>query len=155
MSVVNDENISPVNSPPFKKERIDNASQAPISPPRIPLEFQEPLREVRCYDKETVDELFSHLLQLLDKTDNEVLYWSTLYEESQKELFEVKEKLLKNEKEEAEYIDPEVIPNMSRRNSKQPIEEGTETPPGKRWGLLRGVLNAVVGNSHTIDPSHS
>jgi hypothetical protein len=141
MSSLTDENVSPGTSPPAKKERLA------LSPPRIPEEFRH-VREVLCYDKETVDELFAHFVRLVEKTENEVLYWSTLYEESQKELFEIKEKLRTNEKEEADYIDPEAIPNSSRRNSKQPIEEGTETPSGgSRWGLFRGVLNAVVGNN--------
>ena len=148
MSVVNDENVTPVSSPPAKKERLE---QGPISPPRFPVEFQQPLKQIDCYDKQTVDELFNHLVKLLEKTEHEVLYWSTLYEESQKELYELKEKLKRSEKEEADYIDPEVIPNMSRRNSKQPIEEGTETPSGSRWGLFRGVLNAVVGHSNHTD----
>jgi hypothetical protein len=155
MSVVNDENVSPSSSPPPKKERLAHDSLHVVSPPRLPVEFQQPLKEVECYDKQTVDEIVAHLVRLLNKTENEVLYWSTLYEESQKELYEVKEKLRNNEKEEADYIDPEVIPNMSRRNSKQPIEGGTETPSGSRWGLFRGVLNAVVGHSQQIDNSSS
>ncbi len=152
---MNDENVSPVASPPLKKERIDDAFQRCISPPRLPAEFQGPMKEVSCYDKATVDELVAHLVRLLEKTENEVLYWSTLYEESQKELFEIKEKLETNEKEEADYLDPEVIPNMSRRNSKQPIESGTETPTGSRWGLFRGVLNAVVGQSQQRETGSS
>ena len=153
--MVNDENVSPVSSPPPKKERITIDLQQTVSPPRLPLEFQQPLKEVDCYDKKTVDELVAHLVGLIEKTENEVVYWSTIYEESQKELYEVKEKLRKNDKEEAEYIDPEVIPNMSRRNSKQPIEGGTETPSGRRWGLFRGVLNAVVGHSQQVDNNSS
>ena len=133
-----DENISPrVVSP-----------KLPISPPRIPVEFQN-VKEVICYNKTAVDELVSHLFILIDKSENEALYWSTLYEESQKELFEIKENMKKSQKEEADYIDPEVIPNGPRRNSKQPIEEGPSqnTPNGVgRWGLFRGVLSAVVGN---------
>ena len=140
MSSATDENVSPTNSPPVKKERLT------LSPPRIPEEFKN-VREVVCYDKETVDELVTHLVRLVEKSENEVLYWSTLYEESQKELFALKEEVRTKEKEEADYIDPEAIPNTSRRNSKQPIEEGTETPSGSRWGLFRGVLNAVVGNN--------
>jgi hypothetical protein len=154
MSVVNDENVSPIGSPQSKKERIDD-SQRCTSPPRLPVEFQQPLREVICYDQGTVDELVGHLCKLLEKSEHEVLYWSTLYEESQKELFEVKEKMRKNEKEEADYIDPEVIPNMSRRNSKQPIEGGAETPTGSRWGLFRGVLSAVVGHTQQNDSGNS
>lgn len=146
---MNDENISPVRSPPTKKERLE------ISPPRLPAEFQQSMKEVSCYDKPTVDELVAHLVHLLEKTENEVLYWSTLYEESQKELFEIKEKMRTTEKAEADYIDPEVIPNMSRRNSKQPIEGGTETPSGSRWGLFRGVLNAVVGQSQKHETGSS
>lgn len=122
----------------------------PISPPRIPSEFHN-LQEVVSYNKVAVDELVSHLFTLIDKSENEALYWSTLFEESQKELFQMRENMQKSQKEEADYIDPEVIPNGPRRNSKQPIEEGpaqtTPTGPG-RWGLFRGVLSAVVGQQH-------
>ena len=140
----------------LEQRRDENTStriaspKVPISPPRLPSEFED-VKEVICYNKMVVDELVSHLFSLIEKSENEALYWSTLYEESQKELFEVKEGMRKSQKEEADYIDPEVIPNGPRRNSKQPIEEGPSqlTPSGTgRWGLFRGVLSAVVGNQH-------
>ena len=160
MTVSVDENIDPQHlissspsprSPPAKKERKSLAeSEIPLSP-----RFQN-IREVQTYERETVDELIGHLVGLVNKYDSEALYWSTLYEESQKELFTLKEKQRNQEKEEADYLDPEVIPVGPRRSSKQSLEgpkSGEESVPQRsasnRWGLsFRGVLNAVVGHQY-------
>ena len=168
-----DENTAPLGTilspsqspPPAKKERRSLVvSPTPLSPrisnlaspPRLSPRFEK-IREVVSYDKETVDELVGHLISLVEKSENEALYWSTLYEESQKDLFQMKEEARKEQKEEADYIDPEVIPQGPRRNSKQPLEGGGgvdgDAPSGtasSRWGLsLRGVLNAVVRNPYS------
>jgi hypothetical protein len=158
MTVSVDENLDPQNhaspsprSPPSKKERKSFI----VSPIALSPRFQN-IREVQSYDKETVDELLSHLVGLINKYDSEALYWSTLYEESQKELFSLKEKQRNESKEEAEYLDPEAIPVGPRRSSKQSLEgpkTGDDTVPQRsasnRWGLsFRGVLNAVVGHQY-------
>lgn len=167
MTVGVDENIAPVQplsppqSPPLKKERKSFVLSPPVLSPRF-----EVLKEVLVYDKETVDELVSHLIHLVNKYENEALYWSTLYEESQKELFEMKDKQRTEQKEEADYLDPEVIPVGPRRSSKQSLEgpgadgandgSSPNRSASNRWGLsLRGVLNAVVGNQYASVSSES
>jgi hypothetical protein len=67
--------------------------------------------EVLTYEKSAVDAFIEHFRSSIERAETEVLYWSTLYEESQKEISELKKKLDKvKAAEEADYIDPQGIP---------------------------------------------
>jgi len=118
------ENIPPLaspRSPPAKKEKRTSIAGTDESPPHISPRFSN-LKEVLTYDKAVVDELVAHMQSVIEKTENECLYWATMYEESQKEIFEIREKLRSQQKDEADYIDPEVIPNGERRSSRPSLD---------------------------------
>lgn len=129
-----------------------------ISPPRIPDTLIS--RTTVCYEKQTVEELLGLLLGALEKSEHECTYWSTMYEESQKELFSLRERMRKED--EAEYIDPEVIP--ARRSSKPSLEGGDapmdgEEEGGPRWfslkAAVKSAMSAVVGGSAGGSASNS
>ena len=122
-----------------------------VSPPRMP-ESVVSLQTTKCYEKQTVEELFGLLLQALEKSERECLYWSTMYEEGQKDLFALRERIRKED--EAEYIDPDHIPNDPRRGSKPsleaPAEEQIEDDVPRWYSLkaaVKSAMSAVVGGS--------
>ena len=114
---------------------------APLSPPRLPAST----RQAFCYDRAVVEELFSRLLGALEKSERETLYWATMYEESQKELFTLRERLRKED--EADYLDEAQIPDVPRRSSKPSLESGEDSAP--RWlslkAAVKSAMSAVVG----------
>ena len=151
---------SPINSPPNKKERRSlEIPVGPVSPPRISPKVT---REILTYDKTVVDEFVSHLQSVIERTENECLYWATMYEEGQKEIFELKEKLKAHTKDEADYIDPEVIPNEQRRSSRPSLDnraafdEGMERSTSRLpqgWfslkSAVKSAVSAVVGGQYS------
>jgi hypothetical protein len=85
-----------------------------------------------------------------------------MYEEGQKEIFELKEKLKAHTKDEADYIDPDVIPNEQRRSSRPSIDNraafeeemersASRLPQG--WfslkSAVKSAVSAVVGGQYS------
>jgi hypothetical protein len=119
------ESLAPLESPrspPTKKEKRTSMPLPCVeSPPHISPRFSN-LKEVLTYDKDVVDEFVAHMHSVIERTENECIYWATMYEESQKEIFELREKLRAQQKDEADYIDPEAIPNAERRSSRPSLD---------------------------------
>ena len=153
-SVLSLENIPPLDSPrspPAKKEKRMSVPGME-SPPHISPRFSN-LKEVLTYDKNVVDEFVSHMQSVIERSENEALYWATMYEESQKEIFELREKLRAQQKDEADYIDPEVIPNGERRSSRpsldnraafdeEMVRSASRIPQG--WFSLKSAVKSAV-----------
>jgi len=145
----------PIHSPPpAKKGRrsIQSPSAHSCSPPRVSPKIY---KEVLTYEKAVVDEFIAHLQSVIERTENETLYWATMYEEGQKETFELKEKLKLHVKDEADYIDPEAIPNTERRSSRPSIDNraafeeememqrsASRLPQG--WFTLKSAVKSAV-----------
>ena len=153
-TVLGSENVAPLespHSPPAKKEKRSSMPSTD-SPPHISPRFSN-LKEVLTYDKNVVDEFVAHMQSAIERAENECLYWATMYEESQKEIFELREKLRAQQKDEADYIDPEAIPNAERRSSRPSLENraafeqemarsASRLPQG--WFSLKSAVKSAV-----------
>lgn len=146
------ENCEPENKFLQPESKFPNC---PVSPPRLP---ELNVTANFSYQRETVEELFGLLLEALEKSEQETLYWSTMYEESQKELYTIREQMRKDD--EADYIDPEAIPAEDRRGSKPSLEQGDlpVTAEEPRWfslkAAVKSAMSAVVGTP-LKSPSYS
>lgn len=164
-----DENLNPTPSPyspPSKKNKTSNYN----------VDYTP--HQVLTYEKAAVDTFISHFRSAIDRAEKEVTYWATLYEESQKEVSDLREKLraLEHKGEEADYLDPEGIPDEVglRRTGRPsigakpahaddpydaPIASSSSLLAPNRWlsfSKVRGAVSAVsaVMRAQAEDDTH-